>query len=60
VIRTLDSLTTRTPTITQVPSTRPAALCPDHDCVLDGGPVQYRCPEGHAVHAADLDREVTR
>ncbi|MGI5422968.1 hypothetical protein [Actinomadura luteofluorescens] len=45
---------------TRVPSTRPAALCPEHGCVLDEGPVHYRCPEGHAVMDADISREVTR
>ncbi len=40
---------------------RPAARCPRHpDVALDEGPVQYRCPRGHRVQAADLNREVTR
>lgn len=60
MIRTVDNLVERNIRRSQVLSSRPAPLCPDHDCVLDGGPVHYRCPEGHAVQAADLNREVTR
>ena len=62
MIRTIDNLVERNmirTRVTTVPSCRPAALCPDHGCVLDEGPVHYRCPEGHAVQAADLNREVT-
>jgi len=45
----------------RVLSHRPAPHCPDHrDAVLDGGPVRYRCPRGHRVQAADLNREVTQ
>lgn len=37
---------------------RPAARCPVHpECRLEGGPVRWRCPRGHAVPAADIDRE---
>lgn len=32
-------------------------LCPRHDVALAGGPVQFTCPEGHGVYAADLDNE---
>lgn len=40
---------------------RPVERCPRHpDVVLDEGPVHFRCPRGHRVQAADLDREVTR
>jgi hypothetical protein len=60
VIRTVDALVERSMTRTRVLSTRPTTRCPDHGRVLDEGPVHYRCPEGHAVQAADLDREVTR
>lgn len=43
------------------PRPRPGRCCPAHRGeVLDGGPVQYRCPRGHRVQAADLNREVTR
>lgn len=31
--------------------------CPRHHVALDGGPVQFSCPEGHGVYAADLDNE---
>ena len=41
--------------------TRPTTRCPRHpDEVLDEGPIQYRCPRGHRVQAADISREVTR
>ncbi len=31
---------------------------PEHDGeVLDGGPILYRCPEKHAVWAADIRTE---
>jgi hypothetical protein len=47
--------------IAQAAACRPTPFCPRHPgVVLDEGPVHYRCPEGHAVQAADLDREVTR
>ena len=58
--RTVGALAERNTTRTRVLSTRPASLCPDHGCVLDEGPVHYRCPEGHAVMDADINREVTR
>lgn len=60
MIRTVDNLVERNMIRTRPLSSRPAPLCPDHGCVLDGGPVHYRCPEGHAVMDADLNREVTR
>lgn len=45
----------------RVPQTRPTPCCPRHpDTVLDEGPVHYRCPRGHRVQAADLNREVSR
>jgi hypothetical protein len=45
--------------LTHPPSTRPAAYCPVHpECVLEGGPIRYRCEYGHSVPAADIDREV--
>jgi hypothetical protein len=45
--------------LTHAPSARPAAYCPVHpECVLEGGPIQYRCGYGHSVPAADIDREV--
>lgn len=60
MIRTIDNLVERTMTATRVLSSRPAALCPDHGSALDEGPVQFRCPRGHRVQAADLNREVPR
>lgn len=64
MIRTKEALVERNMTAARVlgtPSTRPRACCPRHVGVpLDEGPVHYRCPRGHAVQAADLDREVTR
>ena len=56
----VDALVERTMTATRVPSTRPPAVCPTHKCRLTGGDIQYRCPEGHRVQAADPNREVTR
>lgn len=42
------------------PKTLPGRVCPTHPAArLDGGPIQYRCPIGHAVVAADLSNEVT-
>lgn len=38
----------------------PVNRCPHHNAELDGGPVQYRCPHGHRVMAADLTREISR
>lgn len=35
----------------------PPCRCPRHRAPLEGGPVQYRCPAGHRVQAADLDHE---
>lgn len=41
--------------------TRLVPYCPRQpDTGLDEGPVQYRCPRGPRVQAADLNREVTR
>lgn len=45
---------------TRVPQSRPVPCCPRHRVPLDEGPVHYRCPRGHRVQAADLNREVTR
>ncbi|MEV4672786.1 hypothetical protein AB0K34_14110 [Actinomadura sp. NPDC049382] len=45
---------------TRTPHARPTARCPRHGVVLDEGPVQYRCPRGHRVQAADISKEVTR
>ncbi|TDD97689.1 hypothetical protein [Actinomadura rubrisoli] len=63
MIRTASDLVERNMTAARVltaPSTRPPAHCPAHEGVaLDEGPIHYRCPHGHAVHAADLNREVT-
>jgi hypothetical protein len=39
------------------PKTLPGRVCPTHHTPLDGGPIQYRCPHGHAVVAADLNNE---
>ncbi|WP_158079460.1 hypothetical protein [Actinomadura sp. CNU-125] len=42
-------------------STRPPTHCPVHpECALEGGPIRWRCAYGHAVPAADINREVTR
>ncbi|REF00351.1 hypothetical protein [Thermomonospora umbrina] len=38
-------------------SARPTAWCPSHGTPLEGGPILFRCPEGHRVQAADIDRE---
>lgn len=35
----------------------PVRRCTIHGSELDGGPVQYRCPAGHRVQAADVDHE---
>lgn len=63
MIRTVGALAERNMIrhrVTTVPSTRPTPICPNHPGVrLDEGPVHYRCPEGHAVQAADLNNEVT-
>lgn len=45
---------------TRAPHARPTARCPRHNAVLDEGPVQYQCPHGHRVQAADISKEVTR
>ncbi|HWB35284.1 MAG TPA: hypothetical protein VHA75_04580 [Rugosimonospora sp.] len=46
---------------TRTRTARATARCPRHpDTVLDEGPVQYRCPHGHRVQAADISKEVTR
>ena len=37
--------------------TRPADMCPRHQRPLEGGPVWFHCPVGHAVPAADIDHE---
>lgn len=39
------------------PAARPATLCPTHRVPLDGGPIRFRCPEGHGVPAADIDHD---
>lgn len=54
------ALVERNMTRARIQSTRPAVRCPVHRIELDGGPVQYHCPEGHRVQAADLHQEVTR
>lgn len=43
--------------VTAAASTRPASRCPVHQCALEGGPVRWRCPQGHGVAAADIDRD---
>lgn len=35
----------------------PVNQCPRHGGDLDGGPVQFHCPAGHRVMAADIDHE---
>lgn len=35
----------------------PGRVCPTHRVRLDGGPVWFRCPAGHALVAADVYRE---
>jgi hypothetical protein len=50
----------RTVAASRILSTRPPAVCPTHRCKLTGGDIQYRCPEGHRVQAADISREVSR
>jgi hypothetical protein len=61
MITSTSALVERNMTRTRVLSCRPAIRCPKHtDTVLDGGPVQYRCPKGHRVQAAGLEQEVTR
>ena len=39
----------------------PSRRCPAHGTVLSGGPALYRCPTGHCITAADLEKaaEVT-
>lgn len=60
MITSAASLVERNMTAARVLSTRPVPHCPTHtDVTLDGGPTQYRCPRGHRVQAADLEREVT-
>jgi hypothetical protein len=42
-------------------STRPRSVCPVHpEHALEDGPIRYRCPFGHSVPAADINREVPR
>lgn len=64
MIRTVEALAERNMAaayMVKAASSRPRAHCPEHpEQVLDEGPTQYRCPRGHRVQAADLDREVTR
>jgi hypothetical protein len=60
VINSPSALVERNMTGARVLSCRPAIRCPDHKVPMDGGPIQYRCPEGHRVQAADLNPEVTR
>ncbi|TYK45117.1 hypothetical protein [Actinomadura decatromicini] len=60
MIPSVSTLVERNMTGSRLLSTRPKPLCPDHRCELEGGHVQYRCPRGHRVQAADLNREVTR
>lgn len=61
MICTREALVERNMTATRVLSTRPRSVCPVHpEHALEDGPVRYRCPLGHSVPAADLDREVTR
>ena len=64
MIRTVEAVAERNMAaayVVKAASTRPQARCPDHPGqVLDEGPVHYRCPRGHAVQAADLNREVPR
>jgi hypothetical protein len=60
MIRTVEALAEQTMTRARVLSSRPPARCPEHGIALDEGPVHYRCPRGHAVQAADLNREVPR
>jgi hypothetical protein len=35
----------------------PIKRCPTHHTALDEGPIKYRCPQGHAVYAADLSND---
>jgi hypothetical protein len=63
VITSAASLVERNLTATRVLSCRPTVHCPTHTAtVLEGGPVQYRCPagSGHRFQAADLQQEVPR
>jgi hypothetical protein len=60
VITSAASLVERNMTATRVLSCRPAVRCPKHKVAMDGGPIQYRCPRGHRVQAADLNPEVAR
>ncbi len=34
----------------------PARSCPAHGAALSGGPALYRCPAGHCITAADLEK----
>ncbi len=36
---------------------RTVVRCPTHRQPLEGGPVWFRCPVGHAVPAADIDHD---
>ncbi|MEV8634333.1 hypothetical protein AB0395_22025 [Streptosporangium sp. NPDC051023] len=38
-------------------SRSPRPTCTRHRVEVDGGPVQYWCPNGHGLTAADLDNE---
>lgn len=38
----------------------PRRPCPRHGTALAGGPVEFWCPRGHRVPAADLSLEVAR
>lgn len=60
MITSTSALVERNMTGARVLSCRPAVRCPKHKVAMDGGPIQYRCPKGHRVQAADLNPEVPR